>query len=233
MGCGCKDQSIKAASALPENDMGPSYWNARYKDGSAPGAGSRGRLKAFKLDTVQKIVTDYKIGSVVDVGCGDGAQLRELTVGQYRGIDPSEAAIDLAIASAIDAGKKVPQWMYHVMDEEALAAGRIADMAVSLDVLFHLPDAMYEPHLEILFGLAKKYVLIYAPNRCGDKLRLASHMFFREFVKDVKRMFGVEPILHIANPYPPVPGSSGNDTSYSDFYLFEVEKPKRRTKKDD
>lgn len=227
MGCGCKDQSIQAASVLPEMDMGPEYWNARYEQGSAPGAGSRGRLKKYKLDTVQKIVEEYKIGSIVDVGCGDGAQLRDLVVGQYRGIDPSEAAIDQAIAAS---PRKAPDWIYHVMDEEALAKGRIADMSVSLDVLFHLPDSMYEPHLEILFGLAKKYVLIYSPNRSGKGLRLASHMFFREFVPDVKRMFGAEPILHIPPPFVPVPGSSGNNTSYSDFYLFEVEKPKRRKK---
>lgn len=229
MGCGCSDKT-KSAS-LPDNTMDASYWDKRYEQGIGAGAGSKGRLAAFKLKAVQDIVDAYDIKSVADVGCGDGAQMRNLRVKQYRGFDVSEVAIDLATA-----GAKIqpPDWMYQVMSEDAVSESGIVDMAMSIDVLFHLDETMYKRHLDMLFHLSRRYVLIYAPNHDGKGLELASHMFFREFVPTVKELFKLDPVLHVENEFPPEPvkGRVKSDTSFADFYLFDLESKKRRTKDD-
>ena len=198
----------------------PKYWDNRYSTAVGAGAGSRGRLYEFKLRTVQRIVDEYKVGSVVDLGCGDGRQLKDLKVKKYRGLDISPKAIDLASEHA---GKGRT---YAILNEDSAADGNIADMAISLDVLFHLPKGQYEAHLDELFRFAEKYVLIYAPNETGKDKPLRGHMFFSEFVKDVKARFGVEPIEVIKNEFPVVGKNPTANTSYCNFYLFEVKKAK-------
>lgn len=193
----------------------PKYWDDRYKTGLGAGNGSRGRLYEFKLEQVQKIVDDYKVKSVVDVGCADGNQMMSLKVGKYTGLDISPVAISIA------EGLSSESRTYSVIDAKSTAKSKIADMAISLDVIMHLPDDQYQAHLDLLFRLAKKYVLIYAPNMDGEGMRLASHMCFHEFVQDIKEVQGLEPILTIPNLYPVVGGAAANNTSYSEFYLFE------------
>lgn len=198
----------------------PEYWDDRYRTGVGAGNGSRGRLYEFKLNTVQNIVDDFGIESVVDVGCGDGTQMMSLRVKKYTGLDISPTAIDIA-SRLSGKGRN-----YFIMNEDSTAKGKIADMAVSLDVVFHLPDDQYQAHIDLLFRLAKRYVLIYAPNHSGEGIRLASHMHFHEFVPDIKEKFGLDPILRIEQPYP-VEGAPANNTSYCEFYLFDMKQEPR------
>jgi hypothetical protein len=51
------------------------YWNRRYKDGGNSGPGSYDRLAEFKADFLNRFVGENRITSVVEYGCGDGAQL--------------------------------------------------------------------------------------------------------------------------------------------------------------
>ena len=198
----------------------PKYWNERYETGVGAGDGSRGILLHFKLAKVQEIVDKYKIKSVIDIGCGDGRQLSGLEVGKYIGLDISNSAIDKASAFT-DKNRE-----YFILNEDTTAKGDQADMAISLDVIQHLPDEQYEAHINLLFRLAKRYVLIYGPNRTGEGIKLASHMFFRKFVQDVVKKHKIEPILIINNDYP-VEGDPKPGRSYSDFYLFDKKNGKR------
>lgn len=184
------------------------YWDARYKDGAGAGSGSKGDLYAFKLETVQKLVNKYKVASVVDYGCGDGRQLAELKVKEYFGLDISPTAIEKAQEHA-GKGRKYSTKMPDAQE-----------MAVSLDVIPHLPDGEFEAYMTNLFALAEKYVLIYAPNRTADGLRLEAHMHFRRFTDWIEANTEAEQIEHIKNRYPaekPGPG-----VSYSEFFLFEL-----------
>jgi hypothetical protein len=51
------------------------YWEARYRAGGHSGAGSRGRLAAFKADFLNALIRDNAIASAIEFGCGDGGQL--------------------------------------------------------------------------------------------------------------------------------------------------------------
>lgn len=200
--------------------MTAKYWNERYKSGLGAGAGSRGRLYEFKLKTVQQFVDDLKVGSVLDLGCGDGSQLMSLNVKSYLGYDISDVAIDSASILATEAR------VYSKMTERAAARRSIADMAISLDVLLHLDEAAAKSHIKLLFHLAKRYVLIYAPNRTGEGIRLAGHMHFWEFVPHIKEEYGLDPGVVVKNDYPVTGGNPTGNTSYCDFYLFDMKQDK-------
>src|SRR5579859_8234848 len=51
------------------------YWEERYRAGGNSGAGSYGRLAEFKAEVLNGFVHSRGIRSVVEFGCGDGAQL--------------------------------------------------------------------------------------------------------------------------------------------------------------
>jgi hypothetical protein len=53
-----------------------SYWEARYGAGGSSGAGSYGRLAAFKAAFVNAFVADNHIRSVLDLGCGTAISCR-------------------------------------------------------------------------------------------------------------------------------------------------------------
>ena len=51
------------------------YWEDRYRTGHDSGAGSSGRLAAFKAEFLNGLVADHNVSSVIEFGCGDGRQL--------------------------------------------------------------------------------------------------------------------------------------------------------------
>ena len=89
-----------------------------------------------------------------------------------------------------------------------------------MDVLFHLDDEAAINHLQLLFHLSKRYVLIYAPNHSGEGLRLASHMHFREFLPIIKKKYKLKPAKVVKNKY--LASTGAPDTSYADFFLFDL-----------
>lgn len=229
-GCGKKKAQQQAQSITPHvaHAMNTAYWDQRWGAGTGLGDGSRGRLAEFKLTTVQNMVDRLNVKSVVDVGCGDGSQLASLKVSGYRGLDISERAIEIA-SKHTEANR-----LYSVMDEDAIGAEEIADMSISLDVIIHLDTDALCSHLDLLFHLSRRYVLIYSANHTGDGLALASHMHFTEFVSCIEERYGLTPIEHVLNAYPAVfrKGRIQPGTSFCDFYLYD-KKPKKSTKPKD
>src|SRR5262249_52775171 len=62
------------------------YWDSRYRRGGNSGAGSYGRLAEFKAEAVNRFVRENHILSVVEFGCGDGAQLELAQYPRYTGM---------------------------------------------------------------------------------------------------------------------------------------------------
>ena len=206
--------------------MNASYWDNRYKTGVGAGSGSRGPLYEFKLRTVQDIVDKYSVKSVVDVGCGDGGQMMGLKVESYMGLDISPVAIESAQSFASESR------LYQVISAESTAEGKTSDMAISLDVIQHLEDDQFAVHMDLLFRLAKKYVLIYAPNHDGAGIKLADHMRFRFFHKYIAENFkSAKHDMVVLNEYPANPQNPSSITSFSDFYLYEIDGKRKRTGK--
>jgi SAM-dependent methyltransferase len=161
-----------------------SYWEKRYRLGGDSGTGSRGAAAAYKARVLNDFVERYAVTDVIELGCGDGQQLALAEYPAYVGFDVSRRAVELCRQRfAGDSSKR-----FALLDEYA---GETADLALSLDVLFHLvEDVVYTDYLDRLFGSARRFIVIYStsvdPNRAPATLH---HMRHRPVESDVAERF--------------------------------------------
>lgn len=186
------------------------YWETRYRDGGDSGAGSAGRLLAFKAAFINAFFADNAIDDVLDLGCGDGRLLSSLRVPRYIGVDVSSTALACCVM-------RFPQ--HRFVPYVSLDATATADVAISIDVLFHLvEDAEFARYIQTLFAHARRFVLIYASNTKSNWP--VPHVRHRRFTEHVAR---TEPdwrlLAHVPNRYPFDPDAP-NDTSFADFFVY-------------
>jgi SAM-dependent methyltransferase len=192
------------------------YWEDRYAVGGNSGAGSYGRLARFKADVINKFVAENAIQTVVEFGCGDGAQLNRACYPQYTGIDISPRAIELCQARfSRDTSKR----FLHAESPEADSA--TADLALSLDVIYHLvEDDTYDQYMSRLVLAAKKYICIYSSNiERSSHVAHVRHRCFTNWLMTQAPEW--RPILKVPNPYQEDPANPTH-TSWADFYFFGV-----------
>lgn len=157
------------------------YWQRRYSRGGTSGAGSYGAQARWKGETVSDIVRELGAESVVELGCGDGNQLRHCSYPRYLGLDVSS----IAVRRCAELFGDDPTKSFARYDPDALVdpAGWFrADVAVSLEVIFHLvEDEVFETYLRHLFDLARSWVLICSTDR--DDLPRGAHERHRVFTR--------------------------------------------------
>lgn len=155
------------------------YWENRYRKGRGSGRGSRGRNANRKAAYINRLIKKHRVRSVIDWGCGDGRVASRIVCQRYFGLDVSEKAVELARAAC-----ERPGWSWEVFNPQVgpVPAPLHADLALSLDVIFHLTeDDLYGKHLELLFSSAP-LVCIASSNK--DE-RGFEHVLHREFAKDI------------------------------------------------
>ena len=154
------------------------YWERRYEAGKrGSGPGSRGREADRKASFINALIEEHRVRRVIDWGCGDGEVARRINSRRYIGLDVSEAA--LAICR-----ERVELPRRHWLHFDGLTAPDLppGDLALSLDVIFHLTDdALYRKHLDFVFASAP-LVCIHSSNRdeAGEH-----HVLHREFLANV------------------------------------------------
>ncbi len=201
-----------AGPAAGEFDSG-AYWEQRYRRGGNSGAGSYGRLAGFKAETLNAIVAEHAVASVIEFGCGDGAQLSLARYPAYVGVDVAPSALALCRARfAHNAGKRFVT--------PAEAAGMHADLAVSLDVVFHLVEpATFDGYMRALFAAGQRLVVVYASDRDGETADAhVRHRAFSRWVEAHAPEWRRSAVVH--NPFPFDPARP-EETSFSDFHVFE------------
>jgi hypothetical protein len=128
--------SIGVSDASPHALSAPSfvsaqYWRNRYRAGGNSGAGSYGRLAAFKAEIINAFVRQHDVASVIEFGCGDGAQLKLADYPAYIGFDVADESVELCrskfLGDSTKEFKNAASWDYEH-----------ADLTLSLDVIFHL-----------------------------------------------------------------------------------------------
>ncbi|MDR3155301.1 MAG: tetratricopeptide repeat protein [Deltaproteobacteria bacterium] len=200
-------------------DIGTSqYWNDRYMEGGNSGFGSYGRLADFKAETLNGFIAAHGISSMAELGCGDGNQLGLVRVGRYSGYDISPKAVEICA----DKYRHDPTKSFHVYDPlgPPLAQTEQAELAVSLDVVYHLlEDDTYEAYMRDLFRLAGRFVAVYS-NNTEKTEDYSQHIRCHKFTGWVERNL-TEWVLcgYVPNPYPPDP-IAALETSSADFYFF-------------
>jgi hypothetical protein len=191
------------------------YWERRYQSGGTSGKGSYDNLAKFKAEVLNKFVKESMVDSVIEFGCGDGNQLLLAQYPSYLGFDVSRTAIDRCrqmFAGDLTKG-------FHLMDDYR---GEQADMAMSLDVVFHLvEDATFGSYMERMFDAARKFVVIYSSNHNSPPGRTAQHVRHRRFTDwiDANRP-AWKLVQHAPNRYPF--DEKTGEGSQSEFYFYRL-----------
>jgi hypothetical protein len=191
------------------------YWEQRYRMGGNSGAGSYDRLAEFKATFLNRFVEEHNIVSVIEYGCGDGAQLKLARYPFYTGVDVSVTAVERCRKSFDgDPSKKF-------VHSEAQTGKSTADLALSLDVVYHLvEDAVFDTYMRQLFDSAAKFVIIYSSN--VDEAWSGSHVRHRQFTRWIEQNrpdWRLASFLKNAYPYDE---KNPAGSSFADFYVFEL-----------
>lgn len=192
------------------------YWERRYRKGRTSGPGSFNRVAEFKAEVLNIFVQENQVKSVVEFGCGDGNQLSLLKMPRYIGIDISRTAIELCKKRFGSDATKTFICSDDLLGKEIFSS----DLAISLDVIFHLvEDTIFREYMAKLFGAATKYVIIYSSNH--EEPGRHGHVRHRKFDAYVERHFEDWRLVKIIqNKYPFVQDDARN-TSISNFYIYE------------
>lgn len=212
-------KKISALISFNEHDKyfssSKKYWQNRYLANGNSGSGSYGNLSIFKAQIINNFIDINNIKTVIDFGCGDGNQLKLAKYNNYIGVDVSDKAIELCEKTHKgDSTKKFYNY------SEFLRRNYKAELALSLDVIFHLlEDDVFHDYMKNLFFSSTKYVIIYSSNY--DEY-IAKHVRCRKFTNwvDVNFKNEFEQIEFIKNSYP-FDENKPDETSMSDFFIYK------------
>ena len=159
------------------------YWEQSYAQGSTSGCGSYGTLGAAKSRFLNDLVRERAVRSVIEFGCGDGNQLAMARYPSYVGLDVSRTAIALCQRRFADDPAK-SFFLYDGTCFTDSAGVFTADLAVSLDVVYHLTeDVVFETYLRHLFAAGRRLVVIYSTNmEISDTAPHVRHRRFTSWV---------------------------------------------------
>lgn len=197
-------------------DSSGEYWQQRYARGETSGYGSYGRLAEFKAGVLNEVVAQRSVASVIELGCGDGAQLSMMRYPSYLGIDVSPAAV--AVCRKKFAGDATKGFM--TLDEFRNTRPT-ADLALSLDVIYHLvEDTVFDSHMRDLFGAAQRWVAIYSSNsdQIGDPAQHVRHRNFTRWTAQHAPEWTLSATYK--NPYP-YRWWNRKNSSHCDLFLFD------------
>lgn len=192
------------------------YWEERYKNGGNSGSGSYNKLAEFKANVLNEFIRTNRINTMVEWGFGDGNQVGLLQIPSYVGYDVSKTAMEICNQKfQKDQSKEFRYYDGTRMDHE-----EFFDMAISLDVLYHLVEEKnYCDYLYNLFHSAKRFVAIYSSD--FEAVQKEQHIKRRKFTEYVKNNFPEWNLISIVkNPYL-YDGSDCSDMSNSNFYFYK------------
>lgn len=174
------------------------YWEQRYSDGGSSGPGSYGELAAWKAAQLNYTIAELGARSVIEFGCGDGSQVSLSDYPEYIGIDVSPTAVKLC--------RKKNRRDGYVFSTEY--NGEVADVALSIDVIFHLiEDDVYRDYMRRLQDAAGKWLIVYSSNHSNND-GSARHVKHRSWSDDLDDCFELVDVIR-----PPA-------GTFCDLYLY-------------
>ena len=160
------------------------FLGGELRAGRTSGNGSYGALAEGKSRFLNDLVSERAVRSVIEFGCGDGNQLSLADYPSYIGLDVSRTAIGLCQRRfAGDPAKSF--FLYDGTCFTDRAGIFTADLALSLDVVYHLTeDAVFETYLTHLFAAGRRLVVIYSTNtEIGGTAPHVRHRHFTPWVE--------------------------------------------------
>jgi len=202
---------IILASLKPFFPGSKKYWEQRYSSGGTSGAGSYGKLAEFKAEIINSFVKSNNINSVIDFGCGDGNQLSLFDFPSYIGLDVSGTSIKLCM----ERFKNDKMKSFFLYDSECFEDNNSmfrADLALSLDVIYHLIEYnIFELYMKHLFSSSDKFVIIYSDDIDTNQRYHEKHRQFSKWVET--NLPDWKLINKIRNRYP--------NESRADFFIYK------------
>ncbi|MEM8787350.1 MAG: class I SAM-dependent methyltransferase [Pseudomonadota bacterium] len=188
------------------------YWEERYRKGGNSGAGSYGRLAAYKAEVLNDFVAEENIQTVIEFGSGDGNQVALAQYPAYVGVDISETVV----AACRERFAADPDKTFLTV---AAYDGRRAELALSLDVIYHLvEDETYHAYMAGLFDAAERFVIVYASNKDEQPPeKHVRHRRFTDWIAEHRPQFRLT--AHMPNRFPYDPKDPEN-SSFADFFVF-------------
>ena len=194
-------------------DNSKNYWERRYALGGNSGAGSYNRLAAFKAEFLNAFVKRHGVRTVIEFGSGDGAQLDLAQYPEYVGVDVSATATEATKRRFAGDEHKV----FYLSSD--FPKGRVADLTLSLDVVYHLvEDQAFEPYMRDLFDASARFVIVYASDHDEVAAPHVRHRNFTRWVEQNRPDFRLSE--RVPNAFPFDEGDPDN-TSFADFFVFE------------
>ena len=156
-----------------------SYWEKNYAHGGTSGAGSYHALAEAKAKFLNDFVQAHDIQSVIEFGCGDGNQLSLAAYPRYIGLDVTRSAVGMC-QRRFASDLTMSFFLYDGACFTDRAGLFTADLALSLDVIYHLTeDMVFEAYMRHLFAAGSRFVIIYATDR--EIPGTAPHVRHRQF----------------------------------------------------
>jgi SAM-dependent methyltransferase len=198
-----------------------SYWETRYARGGTSGLGSFGAYARLKAEIVNGFVERHSVTSVIEFGCGDGNQLALMRYPSYTGLDVSSAAIARCREQfARDDAKRF--FLYEPLTRHRDGVPYHADLALSLDVIYHLvEDEVFERYLAHLFAAAKKYVIIFSSDTDENPGYAGPHLKHRKFSRTVEQKLPGWRLLQVVKNTAVSADQSELAGAAADFYIYE------------
>lgn len=188
------------------------YWRNRYRLGGDSGAGSEGVAAGYKAEVLNTFVKTHAISDVIEFGCGDGRQLELAIYPAYLGLDISADAVAWCRERFVSDSSK----RFLLLDDYS---GETADLALSLDVLFHLvEDEVYFDYLDRLFAAGRRFVIVYATSS-DSAPRTLRHVRHRPVETDIAGRFAGFERIREAEAELPAPVEHG-EGGYTRFFIY-------------
>lgn len=192
------------------------YWQERYRSGRGSGAGSVGRLAAYKADFVNDFVSAQGVASVIEFGMGDGDQASLFRFPDYTGLD----IVPQVVANARKRFADRPGWRFQTLAEYRAAPAQ-RDLALSLDVIYHLvEDAVFADYMALLVAAAGRFLLVYSSDH--EAAGGAGHVRHRAYSA---WMAAHAPAFAVAgswdNPFALAEGGDPLVSSFARFRLYQ------------
>lgn len=208
--------ALKKIFFLNQGFSSSEYWKTRYESGGNSGMGSYGRLAEFKASILNEFVRRNDVASIIEFGCGDGNQLTLAKYPKYTGYDISPTAIEQC-RNLFKSDTSKEFFLTQEYDS------RQAELAISLDVIFHLiEDEVFYAYMGLLFNASSKHVVIYSSNQDKPIPPVAPHVRHRNFGRWINQSaIGAKwkLIEKILNPYPY--NGDFRTSSFADFYIYK------------
>ena len=188
------------------------FWERNYARGATSGSGSYGALAVAKSRFLNALVREHAVRSVIEFGCGDGNQLSLADYPRYVGLDVSRSAIARCQRRfAADPAKSF--FLYDGTCFTDRAGMFTADLALSLDVVYHLTeDTVFETYLTHLFAAGRQKVVIYSTNK--EMSNTAPHVRHRNFTPWIEANCPDWVLTDVT-------GGPNADQARADFFVYE------------